>query len=93
MYTLQVEMYGIPQNITQQYKTAVDLEDGAGLKDVIQALKRQVPALEGPVICQAQDRLTEAYSFIINGQSQPGDGNIRIQPNDRIVLVLMATGG
>jgi hypothetical protein len=93
MFTLNIEMYGIPQNIIQQYKTAVDLEDGAGLKDVVRALKLKFPALEGPVICQGQDQLIESYSFIVNGQSQAGDSNVRIQPNDRVVLVLMATGG
>jgi|WetSurMetagenome_2_1015567.scaffolds.fasta_scaffold476422_2 hypothetical protein len=93
MFTLNVEMYGIPQNITQQYKTVVDLEDESGLKDVVRALKRQIPALEGPVISQGQDQLIESYSFIVNGQSQPGDSDVRIQPNDRVVLVLMATGG
>jgi hypothetical protein len=93
MFTLNVEMYGIPQNITRQYKTAVDLQDEARLKDVVLALKLEIPALEGPVICQGQDRLIESYAFIVNGQSQPEDSNIRIQRNDRIVLVLLATGG
>ncbi|MBN1190476.1 MAG: MoaD/ThiS family protein [Dehalococcoidales bacterium] len=93
MFTLNVEMYGIPQKITQQYKTSVNLEDEAGLKDVVQALKRKIPALEGPVISRGQDRLTEEYSFIINGRSLPGDSNIKIRPDDRIVLVLLATGG
>jgi hypothetical protein len=93
MFTLGIEMYGIPQNITRQYKMAVDLQDEASLKDVVLALKRQIPALEGPVICPGQDRLNEEYTFIVNGQSQPGESNIRIQRNDRIVLVLMATGG
>jgi hypothetical protein len=92
-FILNVEMYGIPQNIARQYKTAVDLEDGATLKDVVLALKRRIPALDGPVICQGQDQLTESYSFIVNGQSQPGESNIRIKPDDRVVLVLLATGG
>ncbi len=93
MFSLNVEMYGIPQDITQQYKTAVELDDNSGLKDVIRALKRRLPALEGQVICRGRNELIENYSFIVNGQSQPGDSNIRIQPGDRVVLVLMATGG
>lgn len=93
VFSVNIEMYGIPQNITQQNKMAVDLEDEAGLREVVLALKRQIPALEGPVICEGQDSLIENYAFIINGQSQPSDSNVRIQRNDRIVLVLMATGG
>ncbi len=93
MFTVNIEMYGVPQSVTQQYKTRLDLEDGASLQDVIQALKQKMPAMEGSVIYQGQDRLIENFSFIVNGQSQPEDSDIRIQPNDRIVLVLMATGG
>jgi hypothetical protein len=93
MFTLNIEMYGIPQNITRQIKVAVELDDEAGLKNVVAALKRQLPALEGPVICQGQDRLVEEYAFLVNGQSQTEDSIIRIQPNDRIVVVLMAMGG
>jgi hypothetical protein len=93
MFSLNIEMYGIPENITLQNKVAVDLADEASLKEVVVALKRKIPALEGTVICQGQDLLLEEYSFIINGQSHPGDSNIRIKRNDRIVLVLMATGG
>lgn len=93
MFRINIEMYGVPQNITPHYKTAVELEDEASLSDVLRALKRQIPALEGTVICQGQDCLVENYAFIINGQSQPEDSNVHIKPDDRIVLVLMATGG
>jgi hypothetical protein len=93
MFKVNVEMYGIPPNITSQNKMVVELADKASLKDIVVALKHEIPPLEGPVIGQGQDRLIENYAFIVNGQSQPDDSNLPIQPNDRIVLVLLATGG
>jgi len=93
MYRINIEMYGIPQNISQESKITIEIEAKATLKDVVAALRRKIPALEGPVIMQGHNRLTENYTFIINGQFQPGDTDLSIQPDDRIVLVLLATGG
>jgi hypothetical protein len=93
MFTANIEMYGIPQDIYPKIKVAVDLNDEASLTDVVIALKKKIPGLEGPVIGQGQDSLLENYAFIVNGQSQPEGSNFRIHPQDRIVLVLMATGG
>jgi len=86
-------MYGIPQEITRQYKIEVELQDRADLEGLVLALKKKLPDLEGPVISRGQTRLTEQFSFIINGQSQPPESSISLHPNDRVVLVLMATGG
>lgn len=93
MFTVNIEMYGIPQNIFKENKLAVELNNSARLKDIVASLKQKVPLLEGPVIRQGQDRLIDNYAFIVNGQFQLADADIRIQPNDRIVLVLLATGG
>jgi hypothetical protein len=93
MFEVNVEMYGLPHNITQQNKIAVKLKDEASLKDIVAALKQKIPELEGQVIQRGQDQLIENYSFIVNGQFQPFDSGHRIQQNDRIVLVLLATGG
>jgi hypothetical protein len=93
MFEVNIEMYGLPHNITQQNKIVVLVKDEASLKDIVAALKQKIPALEGQVIQREQDQLIENYTFIVNGQFQPGDGGYRIQQNDRIVLVLLATGG
>jgi hypothetical protein len=93
MFKSIVEMFGLPPKISQEGKVEIDLLDNASLKDVVKALKQKIPALEGPVIRQGQDELIENYAFIVNGQFQPGDGSLRVRTNDRIVLVLLATGG
>jgi hypothetical protein len=93
MFHCAIEMYGIPQNITQQNKVELELKDEAILKDIVMALKQKIPELEGPVIQHEQGRLIESYAFIVNGQFQLGDSNVRIHHNDRVVLVLLAMGG
>ena len=93
MFRCTVEIYGLPQNLVPQNRLEVELEDDASLKDVVAALKRKVPGLEGPVIEQGQDRLLDNYAFAVNGQFQTGESNLPIHPRDKIVLVLLATGG
>jgi hypothetical protein len=93
VFKLIVEMFGLPQKISQEGKVEIQLRDNASLKEVVTALKRKIPDLEGPVIRQGQDELVENYAFIVNGQFQAGDSNLRIRPDDRTVLVLLATGG
>ena len=88
-----IRLFGIPQQITKLSEVEVELKNGAGLKEVIAALRTKVSALEGPVILSSEDRLTESYAFVINGQFQPNDSDIRIQNGDRIALVLLAVGG
>ena len=88
-----IRMFGIPQQITNLSEVEVELENGAGIEEVIAALRNKVPALEGPVILRGEDRITENYAFVINGQFQPIDSEIRIQNGDRIALVLLAVGG
>jgi hypothetical protein len=93
MFKSVVEMYGIPQEVTRQNKVELELKDDAGLKDIIAGLRQKIPAMDGMVFQRGQDRLTDYYSLIVNGQFQPADSNVRIGKDDRIVLVLLAIGG
>ena len=88
-----IRMFGIPQQITNLSEVEVELKNGAGINEVVAALRNKVPALEGPVILRGEDHITESYAFVINGQFQPDDGEIQIQNGDRIALVLLAVGG
>ncbi len=93
MFTCVVEMYGISPGITELTRAEIELNEGAGINELVAALRARVPSLEGPVIQSEYNRLTEAYTFIINGQFHLGEDEIKIQKGDRVVLVLLAFGG
>lgn len=93
MFTCTVEMFGMPEDITSQPNVEVELNDGVGLTDVVAALRRKVPALEGLVICHGRDQLLEQFGFYINGRCYTSDEDVRLKTGDRVVLLALATGG
>jgi molybdopterin converting factor small subunit len=93
MFTCTVEIFGLPEEITSQPKVEVRLKDGANLKDVIAALRHNVPDLEGPVIHHGKDQLVDYFGFYINGRCYTSDQEVQIKDGDHIVLLALATGG
>jgi len=88
-----MEMFGLPSNVTELRELEVELEDGAWLRDVVVALKRKIPALEGSVIRNGEDRLVENYTFNVNGRFYFDDSDFQLRDGDRIALLTLATGG
>ncbi len=88
-----VELFGLSHQITELRKVEIELKDGASLVDVIAALRREIPALDGPVICIGENRLTEHYAFNVNGRFYSDDRKLQLQEGDRIALLTLATGG
>ncbi len=88
-----VQLFGLPREITELQKVEVGLKDGANLGDVIAALRREIPALEGHVIRAGENRLTERCAFNINGRFYLDDKEIQLQDGDRVALLTLATGG
>ena len=93
MFSCIVEIFGLPEEITCQPKVEVRLKDGAGPADVIVALRREIPALEGPVIRRGEDRLVDYFGFYINGRYCASDDEVQLKDGDRIVLLALAGGG
>jgi len=93
MFSCVVGMYGLPAEVTELREVEIELGDGARLRDMIAALRREIPALEGDIICAAEDRLTEDYAFNINGRFYQDDNGLQVKPGDRIALLLLASGG
>jgi molybdopterin converting factor small subunit len=93
MFNCTVELYGISKQITTQRQVEVELNDGASLADLIAALRRRIPALDGTVFHRGEDRLSEFYAFNINGRFYIDDKDIRIHEGDRIALLSLAAGG
>ncbi len=88
-----VQLFGLPREITELQEVEVELKDGANLGDVIAALRREIPALEGRVIRAGENRLMEHCAFNINGRFYLDDREVQLQDGDRILLLTLATGG
>ena len=88
-----VQLFGLPHEITELHEVEVELKDGANLGDVIAALRREIPALEGRVIRAGENRLMEHCAFNINGRFYLDDREVQLQNGDRIRLLTLATGG
>ena len=88
-----VQLFGLPREITDLREVEVELKDGANLGDVIAALKREIPALEGPIIRAGENRLMEHCAFNINGRFYLDDKEAQLQDGDRVLLLTLATGG
>ena len=94
MFKCTVGIYGLPSEITSQRTVEMELEDGAGLGEVIAGMRQQIPLLEGRVIVKDEDKLTERFAFNVNGRFYFGDGgNLIIKRGDNIALLSVATGG
>ncbi len=88
-----VEMFGLPYEITGLRKVDLELKSGASLTDIIAGLRHKVPSLEGEVIRTGEDRITEDFTFNINGRFYSYDGDLKLQEGDHIVLLTLATIG
>ena len=92
MFKCVVEMYGLPDEITELTAVTLELDDGATLADMVNALRREIPALEGDVIQAGENLPTEEYAFNINGQFYFNDTELELKHDDRMTLLLLATG-
>jgi molybdopterin converting factor small subunit len=93
MFSLTVEMYGLPSDATSLREVSIDLNDGARISELVAALRKAIPALEGEVIQVGEDILAGGYTFNINGQFYAGFERLNLKPGDSVKLLLMATGG
>ncbi|MBI4282702.1 MAG: MoaD/ThiS family protein [Chloroflexi bacterium] len=88
-----VEMFGLCGRIAGQKEAEIELKESATLGDVVAALRRQVPALEGEVIRPEENRLTDRYAFNINGHSYFDNRKLPLQDGDHIILLTLSAGG
>lgn len=93
LFKCVVGMFGLPQEITELQKVEIELKDGASLRDVIAALRREIPKLEGYVVCAGEDQLMGDYTFNINGRFYFDDRQIQLHNGDHIALLTIPRGG
>lgn len=89
---LTIEMYGLSP-YTESNQVDLEIKDGAGLGELISALVRRIPSFEGHVKQVGRNRLVENYGLYVNGQFVDPDEQIQLKKDDRVVLLLLATGG
>ncbi len=88
---LTVEMFGLSP-YTEENSVGVDLENGATLAQLLEAIGQKMPSLKGRVI-QSDNRLVENYGLYINGEFVADERAVKLKERDRVVLILLATGG
>jgi molybdopterin converting factor small subunit len=93
MFKVVIPMYGLRREITELREVEVELRDGATMPEVIAAMRKKIPSLEGPVIRPGEDRLVEQYKFNINGQFYFDGQDFNLHKEDRIALLVPMTGG
>ncbi len=86
-FECDVRIFGLPREITELRHVEIQLKDGAGLREVVHALRHKVPALEGPVIRAGEDRLVEFFKFNINGKLYFDDMDVQLHSGDYIALL------
>ena len=93
MFKCTLYMYGLPYEITPLREVELELNEGAGMAEVVAALKDKVPSLEGHVIRTGQNRLEDNFKFNINGNFYYAGMDFQLYPGDRIALLVPVTGG
>ncbi len=93
MFKIKLQMYGLSHEITNLREVELELPENAGMKAVVAALKKQIPALEGTVIAKGENRLEPLYKFNLNGRFYFEGMDFQLHPGDRIALLVPATGG
>ena len=88
-----VEMFGIPYSISGKRQVEFELEDEVKLSDIIAALRREIPDLEGEVITTGGNYLMEGFTFNINGRFYDNDRTLILNDSDHIILLTLATVG
>jgi molybdopterin converting factor small subunit len=88
-----VELFGMTNALAGIRKIEVDLDGEVRLQELIHALRRAQPELEGRVVEPDEDKLTRHYAFNVNGRFHIDDMDTSVRPEDRIVLLTLALGG
>jgi molybdopterin converting factor small subunit len=88
-----ISFYGLSRELTTLRQVEVELSDGAGMAEVIGAIKEKVPALDGTVFKQGENILVEYYKFNINGKFYFQGMDFQLHPGDRIALLVPLAGG
>jgi hypothetical protein len=88
-----VEFYGLPRRLSGVKETAVDVEHGASLRDVVAALAKRFPAFLNELIDPQTYDLEEPYFFNIDARFVPPSLDHVPQQGQRLLLLFLEAGG
>ncbi|MBA7694129.1 hypothetical protein ES703_102736 [subsurface metagenome] len=86
-------MFGLSREVSGVQEVELKLENDASLGDVVAALRREFPEMEGQVIRKGEDRLEDSCIFNINGRFYYDENDLRFRDGERLRLLTLATGG
>ncbi len=89
----EVELFGVARLRARTSRVSVHLPESATMAHVWSALARKLPALVGPVLNEAADGLTPGHVCNLNGRDFVRDGDRRVAPGDRVLLMSSDAGG
>lgn len=93
MFKIKVQMYGLLPEVTTDREVELELPEGAGMSEVVAAMRKKIPTMEGIVIRPGENRLADEFKFNINGRFYYDGSDFTLKPGDRIALLVPATGG
>ena len=89
-----VKLFGLPYGLTDRNEVELEINDGASLRELIIALTKKIPAMEGPIFNKDSLKLSEHYKFNINGRFYYDDAEeVEVKNGDDISLLTIIAGG
>ena len=94
MITCTIELYGLSADLAGITEVVLELPgEDAGMQELVSALKKRLPVLDGIVVKQGENVLADNQAFNINGRFFSGSDVITVHDDDRIRLLTAAIGG
>jgi molybdopterin converting factor small subunit len=93
MSQYSIELVGPMSRVAGLRHLTVELGDPATLAELVAAIRRTAPELEGSLIKAEQDRLVGHYTFNVNGRFHMDEYDTAVHPGDRVLIVSLAMGG
>lgn len=95
MKQVKVEFSSISRMLTGEKELILQLEKGADVRNVVQALGKRYPQLLGQIIEKDGQSLIPTNLFSVNGEKIIHESDLRFQPEegDRLILLSLLSGG
>jgi molybdopterin converting factor small subunit len=92
---IQVEFSSISRVLTGRREMTLDLQKGANIGDVVNALGKACPQLLGEIIEKDGKSLIPTNIFSVNGEKIIHESDLQYQPDegDRLILLSLLSGG
>ena len=93
MIKCTVEFYGLSAETSGNQGVELTLEDGAGLPELIKALVKEVPALDGIISREGTGLLSDALILNVGGRFYHNEDNLILKEGDVVRILMKAIGG